>query len=81
MTGTHVAESTGTLTQLVFCNRAMSDAPNCEVTGKRKYLSEREALETAAHQLTIPNAPKQLRAYLCNWCETWHLTKDTGKRK
>ncbi|HEY4879577.1 MAG TPA: hypothetical protein VIH97_10665 [Candidatus Acidoferrales bacterium] len=59
----------------------MSAGPNCEVTGKRKYLSEREALETAAHQLTIPNAPKQLRAYLCNWCETWHLTKDAGKRK
>lgn len=59
----------------------MSAGPNCEVTGKRKYLSEREALETAAHQLTIPNAPKQLRAYLCNWCESWHLTKDAGKHK
>jgi hypothetical protein len=54
--------------------------PNCEVTGKRKYLSEREALDTAAHQLTQPNAPKQLKAYLCTWCETWHLTKNSGKK-
>ena len=22
-----------------------------------------------------------IRAYFCNWCETWHLTKGTGKRK
>lgn len=54
--------------------------PNCEVTGKRKYLSEREALETAAHQLSMPNAPKQLKAYFCTWCETWHLTKSAGKK-
>jgi hypothetical protein len=59
----------------------MSNEPNCEVTGKRKYGSEREALDTAAHQLTQPNAPKELRAYLCTWCETWHLTKGSGKRK
>jgi hypothetical protein len=59
----------------------MSAGSHCEVTGKRKYHSEREALETAAHQLSMANAPKQLRAYLCNWCETWHLTKDAGKRK
>jgi hypothetical protein len=59
----------------------MGAGPNCEVSGKRKYLSEREALETAAHQLTIANAPKQLRAYLCNRWETWHLTKGNGKRK
>jgi hypothetical protein len=59
----------------------MSNAPNCEVTNKRKYLSEREALDTAAHQLTQPNAPKELKAYLCNWCETWHLTKNSGKKK
>ncbi len=36
--------------------------PNCEVTGKRKYLSEREALDTATHQLTLPNAPKESHA-------------------
>jgi hypothetical protein len=59
----------------------MSDASHCEVTGKRKYFSEREALDTAAHQLTQPNAPKQLKAYLCTWCETWHLTKSPGKKK
>jgi len=59
----------------------MTNEPNCEVTGKRKYLSEREALDTAQHQLTLSNAPKNLRAYLCTWCETWHLTKNSGKNK
>ena len=59
----------------------MTNAANCEVTGKRKYLSEREALETATHQLTLPNAPKNRRAYLCTWCGTWHLTKNAGKNK
>jgi hypothetical protein len=59
----------------------MTNAANCEVTGKRKYLSEREALDTATHQLTQPNAPRQLKAYLCTWCETWHLTKSSGKKK
>ena len=58
----------------------MNNGPNCEVTGKRKYLSEREALDTAQHQLTLPNAPKNLRAYLCTWCEAWHLTKNAGKK-
>jgi hypothetical protein len=59
----------------------MTNAANCEVTNKRKYLSEREALDTAAHQLAQPNAPKELKAYLCNWCETWHLTKNSIKKK
>jgi hypothetical protein len=59
----------------------MTNEPNCEVTGKRKYLTEREALDTATHQLTLPNAPKNLRAYLCTWCETWHLTKNEEKNK
>jgi hypothetical protein len=58
----------------------MSNATNCEVTGKRKYLSEREAQETAAYQMTQPNAPKELKAYLCNWCETWHLTKNSERK-
>jgi hypothetical protein len=59
----------------------MTNETNCEVTGKRKYLSEREALDTARHQLSLPNAPKNLSAYLCTWCETWHLTKNAGKNK
>ena len=56
------------------------NSSNCEVTGKRKYLSEREAQDTAAHQLQQPNAPKELRAYFCTWCETWHLTKNVRKK-
>jgi hypothetical protein len=59
----------------------MTNAANCEVTNKRKYLSEREAQETAAYQMTQPNAPKELKAYLCNRCETWHLTKNSNKKK
>jgi hypothetical protein len=53
----------------------------CPVSGKRMYASEREALDTAAHQLASANAPKDLRAYLCSWCDAWHLTKNAGKTK
>jgi hypothetical protein len=48
----------------------------CPVSGKRMYQSEREALATAAHQIATANAPKDLRAYLCSWCDSWHLTKN-----
>jgi len=51
----------------------------CAVSGKRKYASEGEALATAAHQIANTGAPKDLRAYLCSWCEAWHLTKGAGK--
>ena len=56
-----------------------NNEPKCAVTGKRKYLTEGEALATAAHQIATANAPKDLRAYLCSWCEAWHLTKNPGK--
>ena len=51
----------------------------CPVSGKRKYASESEALATAAHQIANAQAPKELRAYLCSWCDAWHLTKNAGK--
>jgi hypothetical protein len=51
----------------------------CPVSGKRKYASEGEALATASHQMATDSAPKELRAYLCAWCEAWHLTKSEGK--
>jgi hypothetical protein len=50
----------------------------CPVSGKRKYATEGEALATAAHQIATTNAPKDLRAYLCPWCDAWHLTKNAG---
>jgi hypothetical protein len=49
------------------------------VSGKRKYATEGEALATAAHQIANNNAPKDLRAYQCSWCDAWHLTKNAGK--
>jgi hypothetical protein len=55
------------------------DESKCAVSGKRKYMSEGEALATAAHQIATANAPKDLRAYLCSWCDSWHLTKNAGK--
>jgi hypothetical protein len=58
---------------------AVDEAEKCPVSGKRKYASEREALATAAHQIAAANAPKNLRAYFCSWCEAWHLTKNAGK--
>lgn len=51
----------------------------CPVSGKRKYASEGEALATASHQIATANAPKELRAYLCSWCDAWHLTKNAGR--
>jgi len=53
----------------------------CPVSGKRMYATEGEALATAAHQIASANAPKDLRAYLCSWCDAWHLTKNAGKTK
>jgi hypothetical protein len=54
----------------------------CVVTGKRQYLSEREALATAAHQIETNHAPENLKAYECQWCHSWHLTKsDAAKTK
>jgi hypothetical protein len=58
----------------------VDDESKCPVTGKRKYATEGEALATAAHQIATGNAPKELRAYLCSWCDAWHLTKDGGRR-
>jgi hypothetical protein len=57
----------------------VDDDSKCPVSGKRKYGTEGEALATAAHQIATTNAPKELRAYLCSWCEAWHLTKDASK--
>ena len=56
----------------------MDDETKCPVSGKRKYATEGEALSTAAHQISTANAPK-LKAYVCQWCDAWHLTKDTGR--
>ena len=61
---------------LVFDNES-----KCPVSGKRMYATEGEALATAAHQIATANAPKDLRAYLCSWCDAWHLTKNAGKAR
>ena len=58
---------------------AMDNASKCPVSGKRKYATEGAALATAKHQIATGDAPTELRAYLCNWCNAWHLTKKTGK--
>jgi len=57
----------------------VDDESKCSVSGKRKYASEGEARATAAHQIATANAPKELRAYLCSWCNAWHLTKNAGR--
>jgi hypothetical protein len=64
------------LEKIVFDNES-----KCPVSGKRMYATEREALATAAHQIASANAPKDLRAYPCSWCDAWHLTKNAGKAK
>ena len=50
----------------------MDTESKCPVSGKRKYTTEGEALATAAHQIATTNAPKDLRAYRCSWCDSWH---------
>lgn len=57
----------------------MDNESRCPVSGKRKYATEGEALATAAHQIATANAPKDLRAYRCSWCDAWHLTKNAGR--
>jgi hypothetical protein len=57
------------------------DSERCAVTGKRKYDSERDALSTAEHQIATNNAPKDLKAYMCQWCDGWHLTKGGAAKK
>jgi hypothetical protein len=59
----------------------MDNESKCPVTGKRKYDTEGEALSTAAHQIASNDAPKQLRAYVCIYCESWHLTKSTDRKR
>ncbi len=59
----------------------MDDDSKCPVSGKRKYDSEGEALATASHQIATNHAPKDLAAYLCSWCNAWHLTKNAGSGK
>jgi hypothetical protein len=58
---------------------AMDNAPKCPVSGKRKYPTEGAALATAKHQVATADAPMELRAYRCNWCHAWHLTKKAEK--
>jgi hypothetical protein len=57
----------------------VGESDKCPVSGKRKYQTEGEALVTAAHQRSTGEASQELRAYRCNWCAAWHLTKSTGK--
>jgi hypothetical protein len=58
---------------------AMDNVYNCPVSGKRKYATEGAALATAKHQIATADTPMELRAYRCNWCKAWHLTKKTKK--
>jgi hypothetical protein len=58
---------------------ALNYDDKCPVTGKRQYATEGEALSTANHQQKTNNAPKELSAYLCSWCNSWHLTKNQPK--
>jgi hypothetical protein len=51
----------------------------CMVSGKRMYASEGEALATADHQRSLGNTREELRAFRCDWCGAWHLTKKPPK--
>jgi|SRR5215472_2996788 len=66
-------------TKIAGGEAGVDESVKCSVSGKRKYETEREALATAAHQKSTGEAHQELRAYRCNWCGAWHLTKNTGK--
>jgi hypothetical protein len=46
---------------------------------KRQYLTERQAKETAEHQMLI-NSSLELSVYLCNICHKWHLTRQINTK-
>ena len=47
---------------------------NCD--SKRRYNSEREAINTAEYQMLI-NQNLELAVYKCDMCFKWHLTRQT----
>jgi hypothetical protein len=49
---------------------------NC--LSKRRYATERQAEETAEHQMLV-NQNIQLSVYKCDICGGWHLTRRTTK--
>ena len=68
----------------ISCHRAGTAVDNeskCPVTGKRQYATQGEALATAAHQIATANAPKDLRAYRCSWCDPGTSQKISRVRK
>jgi hypothetical protein len=57
----------------------VDNASKCPVSGKRKYPTEGAALATGKHQMASTDTAMELRAYRCNWCRAWHLTKKAEK--
>ncbi|HMH70592.1 MAG TPA: hypothetical protein VK502_04275 [Candidatus Saccharimonadales bacterium] len=51
-------------------------ARNCE--DKRRFRSEKDALETAEHQMLI-NPGLELGVYKCHFCSNWHLTSQAKR--
>jgi hypothetical protein len=51
-------------------------ASNCQ--SKRRFATEREAQETAEHQMLLKPG-LQLATYKCELCGGWHLTRRVQK--
>jgi len=56
--------------------RLMPPVTRCEETGKRGYEAKADAISVAAR---ASKAGPQ-RAYLCEFCERWHLTTQPKRR-
>ena len=48
----------------------MKSWKDCEATGKRSYPSKRSA------RMAMVKASNRIRAYPCNSCHGWHVTKE-----
>jgi hypothetical protein len=47
----------------------------CGMTGKRRFNSQSHAINRACVIIRQPTSPRQWRAYHCDFCNGWHLTK------
>ena len=57
----------------------MDTESKCPVSESANIQPRAKRLATAAYQIATTNAPKDLRAYRCSWCDSWHLTKNAGR--
>lgn len=56
-------------------NDAKRNGFKCGMTGKRRFKSHPHALNRITEIMKQKSSPQQMRAYQCEFCGGWHLTK------